>query len=100
MEKNDRLQKKVSHFMYENGYFRQHTQNVALPSKYSSCESVVTSSQQHLTSQHLQEILVLQDSIGAVSIFHGCLGVAARARVLVGLEPTSVIEILKDRPAW
>ena len=28
MEENDRLQKQVSQLVYENGYFRQHTQNV------------------------------------------------------------------------
>lgn len=28
MEENDRLQKQVSHLVYENGYFRQHTQGV------------------------------------------------------------------------
>nr|GMC49216.1 homeobox-leucine zipper protein ATHB-8-like [Ipomoea batatas] len=28
MEENDRLQKQVSHLVYENSYFRQHTQNV------------------------------------------------------------------------
>lgn len=28
MEENDRLQKQVSHLVYENGYFRQQTQNV------------------------------------------------------------------------
>lgn len=28
MEENDRLQKQVSHLVYENGYFRQNTQNV------------------------------------------------------------------------
>ncbi|PKI79306.1 hypothetical protein CRG98_000320, partial [Punica granatum] len=27
MEENDRLQKQVSQLVYENGYFRQHTQN-------------------------------------------------------------------------
>ena len=30
MEENDRLQKQVSHLVYENGYFRQHTQNVSV----------------------------------------------------------------------
>ncbi|CAL5399822.1 unnamed protein product [Camellia sinensis] len=40
------------------------------------------------------------DSIGIVAIFHGCTGVAARACGLVGLEPTRVAEILKDRPSW
>lgn len=28
MEENDRLQKQVSQLVYENTYFRQHTQNV------------------------------------------------------------------------
>ncbi|GMP56165.1 hypothetical protein CsSME_00020744 [Camellia sinensis var. sinensis] len=40
------------------------------------------------------------DSIGIVAIFHGCTGVAARTCGLVGLEPTRVAEILKDRPSW
>ncbi|KAJ0785188.1 putative transcription factor & lipid binding HD-SAD family [Helianthus annuus] len=40
------------------------------------------------------------DSIGIVSIAHGCNGVAARACGLVALEPTRVAEILKDRPSW
>lgn len=29
MEENDRLQKQVSQLVYENGYFRQHTQTVS-----------------------------------------------------------------------
>lgn len=87
MEENDRLQKQVSHLVYENSYFRQHTPNVrifqlvpafivsskccfkrsnfwnhsslfdflqnALPTKDTSCESVVTDGQKnHLTPQH------------------------------------------------
>ncbi|KAK1312495.1 Homeobox-leucine zipper protein ATHB-15 [Acorus calamus] len=40
------------------------------------------------------------DSIGIIAISHGCPGVAARACSLVGLEPTRVAEILKDRPSW
>ncbi|XP_024979342.1 homeobox-leucine zipper protein ATHB-15-like isoform X4 [Cynara cardunculus var. scolymus] len=128
MEENDRLQKQVSHLVYENGCFRQHTQNDT------SCESVVTSGQHHLTPQHpprdaspagllsiaeetLTEFLSKAtgtavewvqmpgmkpgpDSIGIVAISHGCTGVAARACGLVGLEPTRVAEILKDRPTW
>ncbi|KAK1362882.1 homeobox-leucine zipper protein ATHB-15 [Heracleum sosnowskyi] len=134
MEENDRLQKQVSHLVYENGHFRQRTQNGALTLKDSSCESVVPSSQQLLTSQHpprdaspagllsiAEETLTEffskatgtavewvqmpgmkpgPDSIGIISISHGCTGVAARACGLVGLEPTRVSEILKDRPAW
>ncbi|CAK9159876.1 unnamed protein product [Ilex paraguariensis] len=134
MEENDRLQKQVSQLVYENGYFRQHTQNTALPTKDTSCESVVTSGQHHLTPQHpprdaspagllsiaeetLTEFLSKAtgtavewvqmpgmkpgpDSIGIVAISHGCTGVAARACGLVGLEPTRVVEILKDRPSW
>lgn len=30
MEENDRLQKQVSQLVYENGYFRQQTQNVSI----------------------------------------------------------------------
>jgi homeobox-leucine zipper protein len=40
------------------------------------------------------------DSIGIIAISHGCTGVAARACGLVGLEPTRVAEIVKDRPSW
>uniref|UniRef100_A0A6N2MK34 Homeobox domain-containing protein n=1 Tax=Salix viminalis TaxID=40686 RepID=A0A6N2MK34_SALVM len=134
MEENDRLQKQVSQLVYENGYFRQHTQNTTLASKDTSCESVVTSGQHHLTPQHpprdaspagllsiaeetLTEFLSKAtgtavewvqmpgmkpgpDSNGIVAISHGCTGVGARACGLVGLEPTRVAEILKDRPSW
>jgi homeobox-leucine zipper protein len=40
------------------------------------------------------------DAIGIVAISHGCPGVAARACSLVGLEPSKVVEVLKDRPSW
>ncbi|XP_076929386.1 homeobox-leucine zipper protein ATHB-15-like [Bidens hawaiensis] len=40
------------------------------------------------------------DSIGIISVAHGCNGVAARACGLVSLEPTRVAEIIKDRPSW
>ncbi|KAL9679509.1 hypothetical protein QQ045_017373 [Rhodiola kirilowii] len=40
------------------------------------------------------------DSIGIIAISHGCTGVAARACGLVSLEPTRVVEILKDRTSW
>nr|XP_043624463.1 homeobox-leucine zipper protein ATHB-15-like [Erigeron canadensis] len=135
MEENDRLQKQVSHLVYENGVFRQQTQNVTVASKdNTSCESVVTSGQRRLTPPHpprdaspaglmsiaeetFAEFLSKAtgtavewvqmpgmkpgpDSIGIVAISHGCTGVAARACGLVGLEPTRVAEILKDRPTW
>ncbi|KAL5729051.1 Homeobox-leucine zipper protein ATHB-15 [Ranunculus cassubicifolius] len=121
MEENDRLQKQVS-------------QLNALATTDTSCESVVTSGQHHLTPQHpprdaspagllsiaeetLTEFLSKAtgtavewvqmpgmkpgpDSIGIIAISHGCPGVAARACGLVGLEPTRVAEILKDRPSW
>ncbi|CAN6540016.1 unnamed protein product [Malus baccata var. baccata] len=136
MEENDRLQKQVSQLVYENSYFRQHTQNATLATTDTSCESVVTSGQHHLTAQQhppprdaspagllsiaeetLAEFLSKAtgtavewvqlpgmkpgpDSIGIVAISHGCTGVAARACGLVGLDPTRVAEILKDRPSW
>ncbi|KAJ6841079.1 homeobox-leucine zipper protein HOX32-like [Iris pallida] len=40
------------------------------------------------------------DSIGIIAVSHNCSGVAARACGLVGLEPTKVAELLKDRPSW
>ncbi|KAB1204345.1 Homeobox-leucine zipper protein ATHB-8 [Morella rubra] len=117
MEENDRLQKQAT-----------------LATTDTSCESVVTSGQHHLTPQHpprdaspaglmsiaeetLTEFLSKAtgtavewvqmpgmkpgpDSIGIVAISHGCTGVAARACGLVGLEPTRVGEILKDRRSW
>ncbi|OVA08558.1 Homeobox domain [Macleaya cordata] len=52
MEENDRLQKQVSQLVYENGYFRQQTQNTTLATTDTSCESVVTSGQHHLTPPH------------------------------------------------
>ncbi|KAG2249928.1 hypothetical protein Bca52824_089556 [Brassica carinata] len=135
MEENDRLQKQVSHLVYENSYFRQHPQNQGnLATTDTSCESVVTSGQHHLTSQHqprdaspagllsiadetLTEFISKAtgtavewvqmpgmkpgpDSIGIVAISHGCTGIAARACGLVGLDPTRVAEILKDKPSW
>ncbi|KAL8522099.1 hypothetical protein ACS0TY_012302 [Phlomoides rotata] len=134
MEENDRLQKQVSQLVYENSYFRQHTQNATLASTDNSCESVVTSGQHHLAPQEpprdaspaglvsiaeetLTEFLSKAtgtavewvqmpgmkpgpDSIGITAISHGCTGVASRACGLVGLEPTRVAEILKDRPSW
>ncbi|KAI4316095.1 hypothetical protein L6164_024110 [Bauhinia variegata] len=134
MEENDRLQKQVSQLVYENSFFRQQAQNATLATTDTSCESVVTSGQNHLTPQHpprdaspagllsiaeetLAEFLSKAtgtavewvqmpgmkpgpDSIGIVAISHGCPGVAARACGLVGLEPTRVAEILKDRPSW
>ncbi|KAJ8638661.1 hypothetical protein MRB53_012928 [Persea americana] len=134
MEENHRLQKQVSQLVYENGYFRQQTQNTTLATTDTSSESVVTNGQHHLTPQHpprdasragllsiaeetLTEFLSKAtgtavewvqmpgmkpgpDSIGIVAISHGCTGVAARACGLVGLEPTRVTEILKDRLSW
>ncbi|XP_076952063.1 homeobox-leucine zipper protein ATHB-15-like [Bidens hawaiensis] len=130
MEENERLQKQVSHLVYEIGCFRQHTENTTLATKDTSCESAVTS---HLTQNPPQDaspaglISIAEetlteflskatgtavewvqmpgmkpgpDSIGIVAISHGCTGVAARACGLVGLEPTRVAEILKDRPSW
>ncbi|XP_054789068.1 homeobox-leucine zipper protein ATHB-8-like [Prosopis cineraria] len=134
MEENERLQKQVSRLVYENSFFRQQTQNATLATTDTSCDSVVTSGQHHVTTQHpprdaspsgllsiaeetLAEFLSKAtgtavewvqmpgmkpgpDSIGIVAICHDCPGVAARACGLVGLEPTRVAEILKDRPSW
>ncbi|XP_042489481.1 homeobox-leucine zipper protein HOX32 [Macadamia integrifolia] len=58
MEENDRLQKQVSHLVYENGFMRQQLQNAPVATTDTSCESVVTSGQhqqqQNPTPQHPQ----------------------------------------------
>ncbi|KAK9151077.1 hypothetical protein Syun_009386 [Stephania yunnanensis] len=58
MEENDRLQKQVSQFVYENGYMKNQLQNASLVATDVSCESVVTTGQhqqqQNPTHQHPQ----------------------------------------------
>ncbi|GMY38079.1 homeobox-leucine zipper protein ATHB-14-like isoform X1 [Fagus crenata] len=58
MEENDRLQKQVSHLVYENGYMRQQLQSASGTTTDNSCESVVMSGQhqqqQNPTPQHPQ----------------------------------------------
>ncbi|OAY76269.1 Homeobox-leucine zipper protein HOX33 [Ananas comosus] len=58
MEENDRLQKQVSHLVYENGYMRQQLHTASVATTDTSCESVVTSGQHHQqqnpTPQHPQ----------------------------------------------
>ncbi|GLT35716.1 hypothetical protein SLA2020_101430 [Shorea laevis] len=57
MEENDRLQKQVSHLVYENGFMRQQLQTTSATTTDNSCESVVMSGQhqqQNQTSQHPQ----------------------------------------------
>jgi homeobox-leucine zipper protein len=39
MEENDRLQKQVSHLVYENGYYRQQTQSVRVSSSDPTLQS-------------------------------------------------------------
>ncbi|KAK6150140.1 hypothetical protein DH2020_017665 [Rehmannia glutinosa] len=127
MEENDRLQKQVSHLVYENGYMRQQLHTVSTTTTDTSCESVVMSGQQQQqnpTPQHPKrdanspaglvsfatgtavdwvQMIGMKpgpDSIGIVAVSRNCSGVAARACGLVSLEPTKVAEILKDRLSW
>ncbi|WOG87592.1 hypothetical protein DCAR_0206822 [Daucus carota subsp. sativus] len=128
MEENDRLQKQVSQLVCENGYMRQQLHTVPSVTTDLSCESAVTP--QHslrdannpagllsIAEETLTEFLSKAtgtavdwvqmpgmkpgpDSVGIFAISHTCSGVAARACGLVSLEPTKIVEILKDRPAW
>ncbi|KAL8089850.1 hypothetical protein AgCh_039351 [Apium graveolens] len=128
MEENDRLQKQVSQLVTENGHMRQQLQTVPSVTTDLSCESAVTP--QHslrdannpagllsIAEETLAEFLSKAtgtavdwvqmpgmkpgpDSVGIFAISHSCSGVAARACGLVSLEPTKIVEILKDRPAW
>ncbi|KAK1588404.1 hypothetical protein Q3G72_022889 [Acer saccharum] len=129
MEENDRLQKQVSQLVCENGFMRQqlHTPPTGTDA---SCDSVVTTPQQHslrdannpagllsIAEETLAEFLSKAtgtavdwvqmpgmkpgpDSVGIFAISQSCSGVAARACGLVSLEPTKIAEILKDRPSW
>ncbi|KAL3518386.1 hypothetical protein ACH5RR_020975 [Cinchona calisaya] len=130
MEENDRLQKQVSQLVCENGFMRQQLQSAsAATTTDASCESVVTTPQHSLrdannpagllsiAEETLAEFLSKAtgtavdwvqmpgmkpgpDSVGIFAISHSCSGVAARACGLVGLEPTKIADILKDRLSW
>ncbi|CAN0911578.1 Homeobox-leucine zipper protein HOX32 [Linum grandiflorum] len=58
MEENDRLQKQVSHLVYDNGFMRQQLHSGSATATDNSCESVVMSGQQQQqhnpSSQHSQ----------------------------------------------
>ncbi|TKY60131.1 Homeobox-leucine zipper protein HOX32 [Spatholobus suberectus] len=57
MEENDRLQKQVSHLVYENGYMKQQIHTASATTTDNSCESVVMSGQhqqQNPKTQHPQ----------------------------------------------
>ncbi|XP_051183882.1 homeobox-leucine zipper protein HOX10 [Lolium perenne] len=128
MEENERLQKQVSQLVHENAQVRQQLKSSSMPND-TSCESNVTTPQNpprdasnpsgllSIAEETLTEFLSKAtgtaidwvqmpgmkpgpDSVGIVAISHGCRGVAARACGLVNLEPTRVVEILKDRPSW
>ncbi|CAN6296863.1 unnamed protein product [Urochloa humidicola] len=128
MEENERLQKQVSQLVHENAHMRQQLHNTSLAND-TSCESNVTtppnpirdasnpSGLLAIAEETFTEFLSKAtgtaidwvqmpgmkpgpDSVGIVAISHGCRGVAARACGLVNLEPTKVIEILKDCPSW
>ncbi|KAL5225169.1 hypothetical protein ABZP36_011808 [Zizania latifolia] len=128
MEENERLQKQVSQLVHENAYMKQQLQNPSLAND-TSCESNVTTPQNPIrdasnpsgvltiAEETLTEFLSKAtgtavdwvpmpgmkpgpDSFGIVAVSHGCRGVAARACGLVNLEPTKIVDILKDRPSW
>ncbi|KAM0889269.1 hypothetical protein ACQ4PT_027832 [Festuca glaucescens] len=128
MEENERLQKQVSQLVHENAQVRQQLKNSSMAND-TSFESNVTTPQNpprdasnpsgllSIAEETLTEFLSKAtgtaidwvqmpgmkpgpDSVGIVAISHGCRGVAARACGLVNLEPTRVVEILKDQPSW
>ncbi|EPS59283.1 hypothetical protein M569_15525, partial [Genlisea aurea] len=128
MEENDRLQKQVSQLVYENSYFRQRKevakkdtscesavtsrQKNQFPLRDSSPAGLLSIAEETLTEFlskatgtaiewiQMPGMKPGPDSIGIISISHGCPGMAARACGLVGLEPTRVAEVLKDQTSW
>ncbi|KAF5959540.1 hypothetical protein HYC85_000749 [Camellia sinensis] len=128
-EENDRLQKQVSHLVCENEYIHQQLKNKSPATTDTSCGSSVNSPQLSLRAANdptgilsvAEEIMAEflskaigtaidwvripgmkpgPDPVGTVYISHNCTGVAARACGLVSLEPTSILEILKDWSSW
>ncbi|OIW17008.1 hypothetical protein TanjilG_00148 [Lupinus angustifolius] len=121
MEENDRLQKQVSHLTTlatkdtscESAVTSgQHSLTTKHPPRDASPAGLLSIAEETLaeflskatgTAVEWVQMPGMKpgpDSIGIVAISHGCTGVAARACGLVGLEPTRVAEILKDRPLW
>ncbi|KAJ6314431.1 hypothetical protein OIU78_017999 [Salix suchowensis] len=111
MEENDRLQKQVSHLVYENGFMRQQIQtsklhlNFTFVSLLAIAEETLAEFLSKATGTAVDWVQMIgmkpgPDSIGIVAVSRNCSGVAARACGLVSLEPTKVAEILKDRPSW
>ncbi|XP_047321483.1 homeobox-leucine zipper protein REVOLUTA-like [Impatiens glandulifera] len=129
MEENDRLQKQVSQLVCENGFMRKQLQGASAATADGSCESIVTTPRHSLkdannpagllsiAEETLAEFLSKAtgtavdwvqmpgmkpgpDSVGIFAISQSCSGVAARACGLVSLDPTKIVEILKDRPSW
>ncbi|KAL7228683.1 hypothetical protein ACSBR2_007397 [Camellia fascicularis] len=125
----DRLQKQVSHLVCENGYIRQQLKNKSPATTDTSCQSSVNSPQlslraandptgilsvaEEIRAEFLSKAIGTAidwvripgmkpgpDPVGTVYISHNCTGVAARACGLVSLEPTSILEILKDWSSW
>ncbi|GFP78815.1 homeobox-leucine zipper protein hox32 [Phtheirospermum japonicum] len=92
MEENDRLQKQVSHLVYDNGHMRQQLQTVSTTTVDTGCESTAFMSGRQQQNPIPQ--LPKKDANGPAG------GIAARACGLVSLEPTKVAEIYKDRMSW
>ncbi|RWW38301.1 hypothetical protein BHE74_00056476, partial [Ensete ventricosum] len=72
MEENDRLQKQVSQLVYENGYFRQQTQNVAEILKdrvswFRECRSVDVINVMPTANNGIIELLYMQVTIAYVT---------------------------------
>ncbi|KAK8934231.1 Homeobox-leucine zipper protein HOX32 [Platanthera zijinensis] len=107
MEENDRLQKQLSHLVYDNGRMHQQLQNVSasLYSLLAIAEETLAKFLDKATRTAVKWVQMVgmkpgPDSIGMVSVSHSCSGAAARAYGLVNLEPPKVMEILKDHLTW
>ncbi|KAG9154214.1 hypothetical protein Leryth_000680 [Lithospermum erythrorhizon] len=108
MEENDRLQKQVSQLVCENVL----SIILSLRDAFAYVRRLLSIAEETL-SEFLSKATGTAvdwvqmpgmkpgpDSVGVFAISHGSSGVAARACGLVSLEPTKIVEILKDRPCW
>ncbi|CAN1290259.1 Homeobox-leucine zipper protein HOX32 [Linum perenne] len=92
MEENDRLQKQVSHLVYDNGFMRQQLHSASATATDNSCESVVISGQQQQqqqqnpSTQHPQSLLAIAEETLA-EFLSKATGTAVDWVQMIGMKP-------------
>ncbi|CAN1290261.1 Homeobox-leucine zipper protein HOX32 [Linum perenne] len=93
MEENDRLQKQVSHLVYDNGFMRQQLHSASATATDNSCESVVISGQQQQqqqqnpSTQHPQTSLLAIAEETLAEFLSKATGTAVDWVQMIGMKP-------------